>query len=110
MRFFLSIFLISVFLSCDGSRKSKEILSKEKMVSVLIDIQMAEAFISRERIEGDSALALYQALEEDIFETHAIDSSSFKKSFRYYSENIAELDEIYEWVLDSLNQKQVELQ
>jgi Domain of unknown function (DUF4296) len=106
LKFFVALFLISC--SPQGNRPEK-LISKEKMASILINIHMAEASIEKLGLPKDSALSFYSEMEGAILARYQVDSSSFRSSFKYYASNIKDLDEIYEWVLDTLNTEQAEL-
>lgn len=88
--------------------KPKDILSKYKMVAILIDIHIAEAeIIEKQYVHGDdSANVAYQKDEKKIFKKHKIDSLTYNRSFNYYAQNMNLLDEIYGIVVDSLSYRE----
>lgn len=75
------------------------------MMSIMKDIQVAEARISVARKSNDSAQAVFQLLFTDILKKHKVDSSGFRKSFQYYSQNAALMEEMFQSITDSLNSK-----
>jgi hypothetical protein len=109
MKNLLLVIIPFLLLACSsGKDKPDDVLSKDKMVNVLLDIHLAEARVSQARLPLDSSLNYYIFLENEIFQKHQIDSATYKKSMDYYTLHIRELDEIYESVLDSLNIKSAE--
>ncbi len=92
-------------LSC-SSNAEKDILSKEKLASVLSDIHMAEATINEKHIgSSDSALVLFQEFQKQIFKKHGVDSLQVNKSFEAYVKEPDEFLEMYELVSEELTKK-----
>lgn len=106
MRLIIFLFLISILFSCEAEEEIPEnLISKDSMVNILIDVHIAEGKTTQSGLPRDSALAYYRFLEDEIFEKYDIDSARYNMSMHYYTEQIDVLDEIYEVVLDSLNLK-----
>ena len=83
--------------SCAKSDKKPEnLLSKEKIVSILIDVHILESEIQTLRVSKDSSQLLFNTFERELFEV-------YKKSLEYYLEGVKEMEKIYEAVIDSLN-------
>ena len=90
--------------SCAKSDKKPEnLLSKEKIVSILIDVHILESEIQTLRVSKDSSQLLFNTFERELFEKHQVDKEVYKKSFEYYLEGVKEMEKIYEAVIDSLN-------
>ena len=102
-----NIFLVILILmatSCAKSDKKPEnLLSKEKIVSILIDVHILESEIQTLRVSKDSSQLLFNTFERELFEKHQVDKEVYKKSFEYYLEGVKEMEKIYEAVIDSLN-------
>ncbi len=97
------LLLIIALLSCTREEKIPEdILSKEKMVSVLIDIHILEKKLDYLHISRDSAQKLYTAYEFDILKQHQVDTNTYRRSFDFYSLEVRHMVDIYEAVVDSL--------
>lgn len=104
MKRVLFILSLIVLLSCEGEQEQeKNIIDKNKMARILVDIHLAEGRVNQAKLPLDTALSYYKYLESNIYHEYGIDSAAFNRSMRHYSENIRELDNIYEVVLDSLN-------
>ena len=101
--------ILIVFGACNGGDKPHDLIPKEKMASILIDIHLAEAYTENAKLKKDTIFSFYKDLEQKNFERHGVDSSSFRKSYDYYARNIKDLDQIYEWVVDTLNSEQAAL-
>ena len=110
MRTKLLILCYVVLLACGKEeRVPEDVLPKEKMVSFLIDIYVAEGKVQNLRVSRDSAIALFEVYEEKLFEEHDIDKDTYVKSMSYYYDHPQKLELIYETVLDSLNLKEQQL-
>jgi ATP sulfurylase len=97
------LYLIGFLLFSCGHEKAPEgILDEDKMVTVLIDIQLTEGMVSSLPISYDSSQVLYKLMERDIFLKHQVTDSVFTKSMLYYLEDAAKMDRMYARVIDSL--------
>lgn len=98
-------FLIFLVL-CSACIKPEEppanVVPKDTMVNILIDIHLTEAKLSIKPLRPDSTYLIYQKNKEKIYNKYRISSARFDTSFSYYSRNPTELNEIYEVVVDSL--------
>ena len=97
---FLTFFLIA---SCKFNDDSNIYVSKEIMISLLVDIHLLEEKISLLEYSNDSSKYLYNVMEKDLFLKYNITEEDYRKSYSYYFFNPKELDEIYDGVIDSLN-------
>lgn len=100
------LFLLTVglfVLSCSKVETlPQDILSKEKMVDLMIDIRMAEGQVGTVTMGADSAEVIFRALENRIFAKHGLDSTSYVKSYNYYLMHPELFLEVSDIVLDSL--------
>ena len=94
-----------VLLGCGKEQEDlpPNLLSQEQMVAFLIDTHMIEGQLQAARIDRDSAGAVYQGIEADLYEKHQIDSQQFVESYHYYLANVEQLSDIYDAVIDSLS-------
>jgi hypothetical protein len=81
----------------------KDVVAKEQMISVLIDMHILEAQTGQLRIPKDSAQAVFEYFEAGIMARHEIIDSLYLKSLEFYYSNPALMEEIYAAVLDSLS-------
>lgn len=113
MRYKILVLLTFVLLGCE--KKNKEIpglLSKEKMINILIDIHILESKIELLFIPKDSGILIFNTFEREIFEEYQVSKEGYIKSYQYYLENMSGMSEIYTAVVDSLNfmQKSFEIE
>ena len=101
---FSIIILLAVFFgSCSGKEDiPDDILSKEKMTHVMIEIHTLEAKVGRLGITADSSKIVYDHLEKEVFARSGTDSAHYFKSFDYYSTHPEPFAVVYNAVVDSL--------
>ncbi|MBL3656194.1 DUF4296 domain-containing protein [Fulvivirga sediminis] len=106
------IFIICyLFLvGCSSSDDVPEgILHKDEMISIMLDMYLAEGKVNNLRITRDSSLAIFNAYEKALYDKHKVSDSVYRESLTYYYDHPIQLEMVYESVLDSLNLKQERL-
>ena len=88
--------------ACANNSSPSGILDEDLMVSILVDIQLAEGKVSSLPVSYDSSQVLYALLEKDIFSKHGVSDSVFIASMEYYLEDAEKMDRMYARVIDSL--------
>lgn len=101
------LFLLTVILAlfaCGSDEGSipEDVLKKQEMVAVMIDIRIAEGMIGSVSLSLDSADVLYKALEKRVLEKHGLDSASYVKSYNYYLMHPKLFLDVTDIVIDSL--------
>jgi hypothetical protein len=101
--FYLAV--LGVLAACVGRSEKPPpgIMSKEKMVEFLIDLQLTDSKINSLRIPDDTVWKFYDQVREGIYRKHNIDDSTFLKSMSYYIYTVKQMEEIYNAVVDSLS-------
>lgn len=94
-------------VACSSNDTPKDIIAREKMVDIMIDIHLAEAGIQDLRLRKDSAERLFATQEKYIFKKYGVSDSSFLRSYNFYLENPEMMEEMYTAIIDSLSLKQV---
>ena len=94
----LTFFIIT---SCD-SEINEDIVNKEKMVKILIDMHLAEEAIENLKYDKDTLEALFARKEQEILDKYSISEELYRKSYSYYFFEPEELDKVYAVMLDSL--------
>ena len=96
-----------LLVGCDATtKKPANLIAADKMVNILADIHLAESKVARMNLHStDSANFVYKRLEKGIFKKYQIDTSAYNKSYVYYSSQPAELEALYQRVVEKL-QKQ----
>lgn len=95
-------------LSC-GKKESlpENVLPREKFISVLIDMHLAEAGIVFNQTLDQADLTKGYSRYTELFAKHHTDSAQVANTFEHYMDKKEELLTIYNQVLDSLNARSV---
>jgi hypothetical protein len=103
------LFLFSVF-ACNSAKTEiaipSGILTKDSMVSVLVDLQLLQATID---------LGLISGVEKpkdkfyNIFKNHGISRSQYDSSLEFYSSHPETLSKMYVKIISELSRKQAKL-
>ena len=99
----LIISIASIFISgcykLSGPKKPKDLISKDKMVDVLLEIRLMSSATGVNQTKlHQNGISSYQY----IYDKYDIDSAQFASSNDYYAFYVDDYDEIYERVRDSL--------
>ena len=94
MKQFIYIFLISIFtFSCTSNtiyKKPENLIPRDQMVDILVDMQIALGAKAIENIEGNKNIE-YMPI---VYEKYKIDSARFAESNFYYMTNIDEFNKV----------------
>lgn len=108
MKQFIPILLISIFIiSCTSNtiyKKPENLISKDKMVDLLTDMQLALGAKSVKNKDGKRKIE-YMHL---VYKKYGVDSTRFSESNFYYTTNIDEYNDILKKVkrrLDNMKKK-----
>lgn len=92
-----------LLFSCGGEEKRPDdILPEDKMISVMIDLRLAEGKVAVLTLNNDSSRVLFKELEKRVLSEHEIDSAIYVKSYQYYMLRPEEALYIADAVIDSL--------
>ncbi|GAB1856167.1 hypothetical protein MHTCC0001_10020 [Flavobacteriaceae bacterium MHTCC 0001] len=80
--------------------KPKNLISKDKMVGILLDLKLIESVTGRDKKVLDSAKVIP---EHYVYKKYNIDSVQFAESNAYYAYFMDDYADIYQRVKDSLN-------
>lgn len=88
-----------------------QLLSKEEMVSLLVQLHLLEARVESSRLSPDSAKALFQQQKSEILRKNNVSEkdSVLQRSYRFYAVNHKDMDEIYKVIIDSLERRATKL-
>ena len=98
---YLCILTFFINTSCD-SGINQNIIEKEKMVEILIELHLIEESIDILELNPDTSKALYHIKEQEIFYSYSVTEKQYRESFSYYFFNSNNLDNIYGNIIDSL--------
>ncbi len=93
-----------ILLACNRKKVPDNVMPKDKMVNVLVDMHLADAVLSRVNNQ-DTMLMMASSKYYLIFKKYGIDSAKFTRSLKYYNYQPDEFAKLYAQVVDSLNAK-----
>ncbi|HEY0896936.1 MAG TPA: DUF4296 domain-containing protein [Sphingobacteriaceae bacterium] len=109
MKRLLALFSGLIFLvSCTRTETPAGLLEREKMIAVLTDVHMVEAY-SGTVMDADSMKQVLADYMNLVYQKHQTDSVQFRKSLKYYSRLPKELNQMYDQVVRNLETQQNEL-
>lgn len=107
---FMAIFFILMAVSsCKEKESPQNILSPTDMVKILGELYIAEEKINKLSVSRDSGNAVFNYMDDKVFEKLGTTDSVFKQSLNYYLERPEEIEKIYAAVIDSLNLREQRL-
>jgi hypothetical protein len=101
-KYFL-IFLVFCYSCIRPEKPPEDVIPRDTMAAILVDIHIAESKVSVKSIRPDSAHIYYNLHKKEIFNKYKVPEERFEKSFEYYMRNLTEMDQIYAVVVDSLS-------
>ena len=93
---------------CGGEeRPPRQVLSEEKMASILADVHVAEARVNRMRLSSlDSSVIIYNRLQQQIWKKHEVDTLVYRQSYEFYMANPSYMARIYEKVREKIEARE----
>ncbi|MEK6615340.1 MAG: DUF4296 domain-containing protein [Bacteroidota bacterium] len=107
----LAAWILVLLFSCGSSQEKQivipsDVLPKEKMAEVIMDIHIAEAEADIIKLSDSSATDLDVSLGQKIFEKNKITKEQYEKSLSFYIDHPELLNEVYEKALNELSKMQ----
>lgn len=105
---FFVILILLIFVNC--SKKEQElppnVLTRDQMVRVLIDVHILEAKVKKLYLPRDTSKMVYNHYEKMLFKDQGISKAQYEESMSYYIDEIGTMKDIYDQVVDSLLARQ----
>ncbi len=100
----LLTFVLGIFmLACTRDARPPEVLDQQQMVTLLIDLYLAESRIALQNVPKDSGYKYFVPFEDSLLRAHALSDSVLRKSYEYYLDRPEQFERVYAAVVDSLN-------
>ena len=115
MKKYTSIFLFllcSLLYSCSGNSGVKipdDVLPKEKMAEVMVDIHLLEAAMNVSISTTDKVGISENQMVVDVFNKHNVTRKQYEDSYLFYTRNPELLEQVYELVLNDLSKMQAQI-
>ena len=106
-RIILTLIIVAALSSCD--KAPRHVIGEHDMVGLLVDIHEAESLIDMypQTYGSDS---MRKVLKQSVFMKHGVTAEKFDTSLVWYSRNMAVYAEVYEKVVNNLEQKRNDLE
>lgn len=105
---FASICLL--FFACsapDFNAVPADVIPKEKMVSILYDMHLAEGVVHIYPSQGDSNARRALGYYDLIYKKHGTSKEEFTKSYDFYVTHPVLMDSVYTRMIEQLNEKEL---
>ncbi|AYA35903.1 DUF4296 domain-containing protein [Hymenobacter oligotrophus] len=101
-----------LFSQCDRPEepgRPAQLLPRDRMVRILVDLHLTEARVENAGTSPDTARAMFNRESVALYRRHNTTEAVFRQSMQYYAVHGKDLDEIYGVVIDSINAREVKL-
>lgn len=97
-------FQLLFFIACSpkNERPPSGILSKDKMIEVLVDVHIIEALPQSHGLNMNQVNRIMAGKYDTVMKKHNTTNDQFDASYQYYIEHPKDLDEIYQEVVSRL--------
>ncbi|MDZ7742066.1 MAG: DUF4296 domain-containing protein [Bacteroidota bacterium] len=101
------IFILLLALSACKNENAEtnippDVIPREKMQNILVDMQLVEGALIYERSQGGVSDSLRDYYFNRVFEKYAISSKQYDKSLNFYKDHLKLFDEMYNQVIKDL--------
>ena len=105
------LFTLLALVGCAEKKPQKpaDLLAPGKLTSILADIHIAESRVEEMRVHPDTAKVVFTRLQKEIYQKQGVTEKEFNKTYDYYLNHVAELDKIYEALIDTLGMREVRM-
>ncbi len=96
-------------VSCQTEKAPQGIMTKAQMAEWMMTLYIAEARLLTLSQPRDTVYKLFVPFRDSVLRQQSLSDSTLRKSFQYYLDNPAELESIYDIVIDSLSLREQRL-
>lgn len=106
------LFILLFFTSCSSSELDipSDIIQKEKMINVMVDVHIADAMASEQKIKDIKVSnQLKKTYLVGVLHKHDISQQKFDNSIQFYESNVETMLDIYNEVMIKISAQEAEL-
>lgn len=100
---YIPIFFFSLIVLLSCSDKPENIISKDDMTSLLIEMHIAEAKVNSLGLNSDSTEMLVDMMTERVLNQTGYSEDEYLASYNYYMKDVRTMEQLYARVVDSLS-------
>ena len=111
MKKYFPILLIFLLFGCHPNNKKNKtanVIPKQEMIKILVDVELAEAAISYKQGKNGPPEFYANYYYKAVFQKHHITKQQFDESLNYYAQKNDELSDIFTQVTNNLSLTQSE--
>ncbi len=97
-------------LSSAHGKHATQLLDQDRMVSILVDLEIARAMAQYYANDEDTARRLAKENARLVYRTHNVSTDTLKESYQYYLSHLDTIQYIYEEVIKRLEELQVQIE
>src|SRR5689334_21608402 len=98
MRKTVSIFILSLAVSCQTSERPKQVMSQSQLSALFVDVYLAEAKVDAIPKVKDSTIRYFLPFDEKLLKERRIADSVLRITYSYYMAHPKQLEQIYDSV------------
>jgi hypothetical protein len=110
MRRLMALGILLCTLSSAHGKRPTQLLDQDRMVSILVDLEIARAMAQYYANDEDTARRLAKANASLVYRTHNVSPDTLKESYQYYLSHLDTIQYIYEEVIKRLEELQVQIE
>lgn len=94
--------LLLLFFGCN-SDEPENLIDKDKMTSILIEMHIAEAKVNTLGLGADSTEVVIEMMTDRILQDFGYTTEEYLQSYNYYMQDVRVMENLYSRVVDSLS-------
>lgn len=95
-RFLFPLLLLAVILSSACSRRPAPVMREEKLARLLVDLELAYAYATEQRLQKFNTDSIRLALRESVLAKHNVNEATLDTTLRWYGAHLPRLIKVYE--------------
>jgi len=104
-----SLLLLTGFIGCHHGSRHVEILSRDSLIDVLVDLHISEsAYHNNQTGSGNQTIIRRNAYFDWVIKKHHITYQEFDTSFKFYMTDIERFSKMYDLVINKIKLKELE--
>ena len=104
-----SLLLLSGFIGCHHGSRHVEILSRDSLIDVLVDLHISESAYRMNQVgTGNQTIIRRNAYFDWVIKKHHITYQQFDTSFKYYLNDNERFSKMYDLVINKIKLKELE--
>ncbi|MBD5352762.1 MAG: DUF4296 domain-containing protein [Bacteroides sp.] len=88
--------LLMLTLLAAGCSRPGPVLSEERLARLLVDLELADAFVTEQRVQMFADDSMRLAMRESVLAKHKVNEATLDTSLRWYGANLPKLIKVYE--------------